>query len=764
MCRGEGGRKIGKNITLKNKHFFSELRDVPLGTGTVFARREGDEEFLYREPRRINITEREEGIVAQFLQTRQGHSAFLEEIAEEFCCESDDWSLVRIFSGLHAGQGRQCFGSSSHQLCDFTLFFKGPPEKPVVLYYINYHGMYYHYKGHVPGCPKENDGIPFSKDPSTEKLDNFRRELADTMSKLDPSKFLVKYATLSTCDLFHQDVDLEEYLQREIPKDCCLPRKLTLWKKKWRVEDLVGSILSGETTGFVTLSMGFEDDTKGDLLEKNFGFCVQKRRPAKGELSDYTLAQISKRENLQGPEEVDLYLNRMPERTFSAKSFFGTEETISTTYFCWLVKERGLHHYSISHFLLYKFCDYSKDFLEPILERRHQYKKEGSAVGAECLKLVANGSFGYTALESKNYDTTTLKTDLSLRKSRFKLSSKFSMKNASFIGIVRSRSDQKPKNCKKRGGAKMFGPKERKKRRCSFVDDEAEAEDSEKEESEEKKEESEEDEFGFDQSCLLGIENEEGDDSTDEEETGDLNDLLCGESKRSKRDYKFLYTVTVTGKYKRIENCIPRAVAILSNSKKIFLNLVLGVLRVSDPSKVEPVYCDTDSIILSCQYPSLEENLKPGGKEILESLQIIGSEKSESSIHGKLKLEGVFSAGFFRALKVYRLFQDSEMEEEEDFAETLAEEQDNLEDPCPSMGHLKTVYTRCKGISRSLANLLQTKTFSPSCSQDLRVHKSSLRPTRAGEMTIQLERRTLAQPFNFKRSVCQDGIHSFPFD
>jgi hypothetical protein len=743
-----GRRKKGPAI-MYIIFLFAELKDVPHGTGTVFARMQDDDEFLHRQPRNINITEREEGIVAQFLQTPAGHLAFCEELAEEYGHSPKDYTLQRIFSGLHAGQGRQCFGSSSHQLCDFTLFFSGPEGTPVALFYVNYHGMYYHYKGHFPGCQQEDDGPPFSRDPFTEKLDNYRTQLATLISSLDPQRLTVRYRTLSACDLFHSDIDLEEYLQGEMPADCCLPRKSSLWNKKWRTEELVEAVLDGRVTGFLTLRLGFEDNEKGCLLERNFGFCVQKRKPAEGELSDFTLAQIARREKLEGEEEMKKYLRGMAPRTFSARSF-GTEETVSTTYFCWLVRERGLQSYSISHFILYKFCDYSSDFLQPILERRHRYKLEKNVVGAECLKLVANGSFGYTALESRNYNDTHLKTDLSVKKNRYNLSSKFSMMNASFVGVVRCRSDQKPTRFKRT---------KRKKRRCSFLADEADDDDEKDKEIDEA-----EDELGFDQECMIASDESdvEEDNCPVAEDGGDVNDVLCGETGSVQRNFKFLYTVTVTGKYKRIQNCIPRAVAILSNSKKLFLNLVLSLLRASDPGKVEPVYCDTDSIILSCQFPSLEQNLREGGEEYLRSMEVVGLEQSETSIHGKLKLEGVFAAGFFRALKVYRLFDEGEMDKEG--AQLL--EREEMEELCPSLSSLKTVYTRCKGVSRSLATQIDTSTFAPSLlsEESLKIHKSSLRPTRAGEMTIQLERRTLAQPYNFKRSVCPDGIHSLPFD
>jgi hypothetical protein len=774
---------------------LSELSDVPFGTGTSFSRRrreerereeedgEEDDDWLYREPRKINITEREEGLVAQFLSTPQGHGSLCEELEREHGCA---YRLERIFSGVHAGQGRQWFGSSGHQLCDYSLVFRGDPGKPVALYYVNYHGMYYHYTGHKDGCPREKDGPPFRPDPLTEKLDAFRRELAAFLSELEPEKFVFRYGVLTTCDVFHHsseggEADLEDFLQSELPADCCLPRRETLWKKRWKESELVESILAGETTGFVTLSMGFEDYGKGCLLERNFGFCVQKRRPQRGELSDFTRTQIMGREGLQDFDRVDDYLGKTPERTFAAKSFFGAEETISTVYFCWLVRERGLHHYRISHFVRYKFCNYSRDFLQPILERRHEYKREKNVVGAECLKLIANGSFGYTALESRNYDNTTLKTDLSLRKNRFRLSSQFSMKNASFVGVVRCRAeDDKKRKLQQR-------QKQPKRRRLEFALDEAQ--DADEEEEEEEEEYEDDDALGFDRSWLREVEDSEDQEEEEaaEEEEGDLEEALCGENAKKRdrgKEFKFLYAVTVTGKYKKILNCIPRAVSILSNSKTLFLGLVLQLLRAADPAKVEPVYCDTDSIILSCQYSDLEANLKPGGKKLLRESKVIGCETGLESIHGKLKLEGVFSAGYFRALKVYRLFEKVKAEEEEALEkivetacnpsaeEVLAScgrvsEEEEEEETFPNLDKLETVYTRCKGISRKLAEAVGSSQFAPSSSAStdtLKVHKASLRPTRAGEMAIQMDRRTLAQPYNFKRRVCADGIHSLPFD
>ena len=73
----------------------------------------------------------------------------------------------------------------------------------------------------------------------------------------------------------------------------------------------------------------------------------------------------------------------------------------------------------------------------------------------------------------------------------------------------------------------------------------------------------------------------------------------------------------------------------------------------------------------------------------------------------------------------------------------------------------KVAYTRCKGVERKTANALTDDSFDPALPERSLVHRTVLRPTRAGEMVIKLETRSLAVPFNFKRKMCPDGLHSF---
>jgi hypothetical protein len=150
---------------------------------------------------------------------------------------------------------------------------------------------------------------------------------------------------------------------------------------------------------------------------------------------------------------------------------------------------------------------------------------------------------------------------------------------------------------------------------------------------------------------------------------------------------------------------------------------------------------DTDSCIFSFTHPNLEDNLRSDKIQTWKQANIIADEQGEESCHGKLKLEGTFRVGLFKALKIYRLFSTSDFEEE----------QKN-----------KTCYTRCKGVNRNIAKIIPNAVFDKDSVDKVVVHRSCLRPSRTGEMLIAHECKSLAAPFNLKRHVTDDGIHTFP--
>lgn len=211
--------------------------------------------------------------------------------------------------------------------------------------------------------------------------------------------------------------------------------------------------------------------------------------------------------------------------------------------------------------------------------------------------------------------------------------------------------------------------------------------------------------------------------------------------KASRYKYSFLYSMVVSGVGKQIKNCIPRGVAVLSNSKTIILSHVNTMLECLDPRLAEICYMDTDSCIFGLTHENLEDNLLAEKLEHWKTSDIIADESGDKTCHGKMKLEGTFKVGLFKALKIYRLFSSVEFEKER---------------------REKSCYTRCKGVNRNIATLIPNNVFDQQRLNQVVVHRSCLRPSRTGEMLIAHECKSLAAPFNLKRYVTEDGLHTFP--
>jgi hypothetical protein len=254
-----------------------------------------------------------------------------------------------------------------------------------------------------------------------------------------------------------------------------------------------------------------------------------------------------------------------------------------------------------------------------------------------------------------------------------------------------------------------------------------------------------------------------------EEEEGDLaeNFILSSDHSYAARPkktktvkYKFLYALSVSGERKKIFNSIQRAVAVLGNSKKLFFGHLDVMFKALRPELAELCYVDTDSCIWSLSRERVEDCLKKGAKKFWQDSSVFADESGPQSCHGKLKHEGSFDGGQFKAVKIYRLYsaktgQEGE-EEEEDWEELSS---GNPYDAFKR--RWKVTYTRCKGVDRRTANVLADESFDPASTSKTTVHRTCLRPTRTGEMLMKVENRSLAVPFNFKRRVCPSGLHTF---
>ena len=382
--------------------FFTELSDIPYGTGSLYVENpDNPKGSLRRESRALNATEREEATVVQYL-TLGGHYRFT---GLPTARRPD-----RILSSIHAGPGQTVFGYSNKQRADLTMSFRrqadeDPETTPSTrLHFHNYHGFHWHYAGHRPGCRSTQDMYrSFDLNEETTRMDSFRHEYAAAMSAVRPRQVTFSYHTSYTCDWFH-DTPLPSLSPSSTSTFCNIaellaaeradeyyeppPRQQQYLKKSVLVRDIV----AGKIEGFVTLRGGRERLKSTNLAQRQFGFCVQNFAPSRSQISDYTKAQIAEFYGLD-EEGVNSFLDKQPPRTLNSTTFH-TEETISTAYLRWLIKHRGFVDYEITHFLWYKFSAHPRSFIEPLLQLRHRLKKEGNVAAAEAVKLIVNSDYG----------------------------------------------------------------------------------------------------------------------------------------------------------------------------------------------------------------------------------------------------------------------------------------------------------------------------------------------------------------------------------
>ena len=717
--------------------------------------------ILTREKRIRNLLDREEGDAVQYLALGgYKYYIFLND-------ENNDEEPARIISGLHAGPGQLTFGWSHQQRADLALFFLGQSDKPNRLYFHNHHGSFWHYKGHAPDCSlvltsKTSDN--FIGNIFSQRADEFRVGLAACLSAVAPEKVVFRYSITTSCHLFH-GTDAQPCVPglKNAPGSSepmlfstataalvATSSESYLSSKMFARDSLTESeirqgVYDGSLTGFVTLTGGRESkQTKlEDPAGSRFGFCVQNYAPSPAQISDYTKAQIKEMNHLRCDSDVDKFILAQPPRTLTSATFH-SEETVSTSYLRWLMHARGFDKFKITHLMLYKFCDYPKDFLEPVLQTRHESKKAGNSVAAECLKLVGNGSFGYNGLETSNYARVRLMTQSNLEQRRTIDMAVHSIKHITCLGVVKVKTKAKQK--KKKTAAKS----QRRQRRCNpFADSEARDDEDDDDDDDDDDDEEEEEH-------RLAIDNDSSSDDDADDDEHELNKVLGidqhddggGGGRDEHYKLELLFAVEMSGKERSLFNNLPKAVAVLSNSKRLFFSHLDVMFRCLDPALAELCYVDTDSCIWSFTFSGFESNLLPHKKDVWAAANIIADENAAQSCHGKMKLEGIYDGGFFKTSKIYRLFSAANNQAANDDDDDASFER----------------YTRCKGINRWIANRLDDDLFDSNVRDNLVVHRSCLRPTRTGEIHLNHESRSLMKPFNLKRRVVGTlGIHTVAF-
>ena len=773
MCVSTPNRKV-----ILHNHFFTGLFDIPMGTGTLYVKdvREEEEEeeetdFPWPHKRRrknrkeirqnadtrlrqekagLNVTQREESLVVQYLTLggfrhwlSAGHQTVLANQEPSMAC-----------SGVHSGPGQLSFGYSNKHRADLTLMFPAAHSNaPTIIFVHNYHEFKVHYRGHQIGCPLSqakttaedeecfagmDEGL-LTLDKVTYKLDAFKRGLAVQWSAIRPKKLIYLYTTSTACDFFHGSpihgetvhTDLEQLLVADYLSTAVLREKyqcrVFVRPPKYSknnyldLNQLKADIRDNKIQGFVTIVGGQEmRGLAGTEASDHFGFCVQSHLCSEDQISEFTKRQIAETKGWTlESAELKKYLLSQPARTLNSTTFH-SEETLSTSYLSWLMRERHFDNFEITHFLRYQCVNYWNAYLEPLLEARHQHKKNGNAVASSLNKLIQNAYYGRQAMQSSSYDKTMLTTGSNLMKVRKAKMGHLSCSRIVNLGLVRMAHQPKAKKTHSD--------------QLNVTNDffEAEAmEVREKQSDREKKKPKPRDVIEpFSDSDCGSSDTESEAEAEAETEEGEV-----GERQRKKYKMHFLYAVTFSGKEKTILNNMPGAVAVLSNSKKLFLGHIHTMLQCADPKLCELCYIDTDSCIFSMTYPHWDDCVRPDRWDLWKESKVMADETGDQSFHGQLKCEGLYRGGLFKTLKIYRLF------------DPLAKDK---------------YYTRCKGVTRHLAEKLPHSAFDSLNLDRPVVSRTCLKPTAAGQITVTKESRQLAVAFNLKRHVTENGIHTFP--
>ena len=86
---------------------------------------------------------------------------------------------------------------------------------------------------------------------------------------------------------------------------------------------------------------------------------------------------------------------------------FQNDQCLPVVYFKWLVKKRNLTNINILHYIHYEARDYAEEFMDNLLQARHEAKmmEKGSDNDLESLtlKLLANSIYGQFLMEICKY-------------------------------------------------------------------------------------------------------------------------------------------------------------------------------------------------------------------------------------------------------------------------------------------------------------------------------------------------------------------------
>ena len=543
--------------------------------------------------------------------TRQWHQVFERSSAKEDkrsnCLESmealfsqlmsyDTYSQsTHVFSGYHAGPGRQVFGRDRRCYVDVTLVIpaessSGRPE----LLFGQFHGSYFHqWTRHEPDCPRAEDADDgwedHPQDPDaredvrtlqTRRNDDFCARYAEAMSAV--GKLLVSYRTWSECQLFHRDsvvsrVDGKRYknVRTLLKKVHHAQAVLGIWPRKLTLESILKKLLMSDEekkarrsdfSGFVVLHNGSEQ-AKDNAAFQSVGFCLQRVNPKVEELGSFTHhQQAMELEHHGGSRQGFVTLEdrcKSSKQTMTKSGFHSEGETLSASYLRFLVRDRKLEGYTISHFVFVRERDFLTPFIDGLLQKRHEIKRSGGgSLESDSVKLLLNSNFGFSAMSPANHSRTTIYTEDSLSKA----SNREAVRQALSISLL---------GCVRRPG----------------------------------------------------------------------------------KPPQLLYSLTRRMPQARVQNLIQTAAMILSRSREIFFSKLALLLNLLRNDSCQLLYCDTDSVYAAVSDPCLsnimEDEYKPQADFHLAKLLNDGLGERHGA--GYFKVEGLYLCFYARSIKCYKL-------------------------------------------------------------------------------------------------------------
>ena len=424
MCIRRRRRRRNKD---ENNPFCSAKYGLPFGTADLYFRKEDDgtvDDCLdpsYGKKRKLSdhlSREREARLIPikrEILDPTAGNFEREEAIFAQYMSEVCYPDALAVNSAFHTGEGQLPLGKSKWK-SDLTLLLPAAAFTAAAtanaagvrtLLFVNYHGFFHYSKncprGHRRSCCKFA-GEELIYNQKTLEQDRVMTEYAEKMSQvLDGIKF--RYVTISPCELFHGNPlpgapsfsDPRAYLRAYHPEKSILGRK---YKAGISESALIKDILTEKATGFITIEGGREslDDNAG----RSFAFCHTRGTQELEEIGDEAV-RLAKERDSKGADE-DSIKEKLRKKlslskvTYTRKHFEGVH-TLSTQFFNFLVKKRGLKDFKVVHFIHYENRKFLTPWVVAMLQHRWAIKKGFYTGERGCselaLKIILNALYGY---------------------------------------------------------------------------------------------------------------------------------------------------------------------------------------------------------------------------------------------------------------------------------------------------------------------------------------------------------------------------------